>query len=188
MPGVAGVWGGLKRNHYGVIYADPPWSFRLYSGADTIPQRAWQRRYDPMPTKDIMALPVHELAADDCALILWAIGPLIPAALQVGEAWGFEYKTDLFYWAKPGPMGMGYYSRKRIEPCYLFTKGKPLRMAKDVDQCIVADRREHSRKPDEAAAEIERMFAGPYLELFARERKTGWDAWGNQVGILEDAE
>lgn len=180
-----GVFDGLRLGSYSVILADPPWPFRLYSGSDTIPQRAWQQRYAPMKLEELEALPVGELAADNCALIMWAIGPLIPAALRLGEAWGFEFKTDLFYWAKPGPMGMGYYSRKRIEPCYLFTRGSPKRLAKDVDQCIVADRREHSRKPDETHENIERLFNGPYVELFARERRPGWSAWGNQVGILD---
>jgi N6-adenosine-specific RNA methylase IME4 len=99
-----------------------------------------------------------------------------------------------FYWVKlnaaPKPdadyfIGMGYWTRANPELCLLATRGKPPRWAKDVRRLVVERRREHSRKPDCVRARIERLVAGPYLELFARETKPGWDCWGNQLALFD---
>jgi N6-adenosine-specific RNA methylase IME4 len=149
--------------------------------------------YDCLDFAALSALPVAGLAADDCVLFLWAIDPLLPRALDLIEAWGFEYKTVGFYWVKLNAAakhdadfftGLGYWSRANPEQCLLATRGKPSRKAKDVRRLMVERRREHSRKPDETRERIERLVAGPYLELFARETKPGWDCWGNQVGLF----
>ena len=84
--------------------------------------------------------------------------------------------------------GLGYWTRANPEQCLLATRGKPGRLAKDVRRLVVAPRREHSRKPDQIRELIERLVQGPYLELFARETKPGWDCWGNQVGIFDAGE
>lgn len=195
--------GGLKRNHYAVILADPAWPFRIYAGDDVVPQRAAQKHYPPMPMADMLALPVAEIAADDCALFMWGIGAMIPEALELGAAWGFKFKTDVFYWEKMGGnhaqddlftgppepiMSLGYYSRKQVEPCYLFTRGRPKRLDRGIRQLIRAPKREHSRKPPEQYDRIERMFAGPYAELFARTQRPGWDAWGNETDKFAEAD
>jgi N6-adenosine-specific RNA methylase IME4 len=139
-------------------------------------------------------LPVQDLAADDCVLFLWAVDPLLPKAFDLIEAWGFEYKTVGFYWVKqnksarsgnPYFTGLGYWTRANPEQCLLATKGKPARRAKDVRKLIVDHRREHSRKPDQVRQRIERLVKGPYIELFARETKKGWDCWGNQAGLFD---
>lgn len=197
---------------YRVILADPPWRFdtRSANGRDRCPDgipktRAAQRRntterhYKTMTTEQIMALPVGEWAARDCILFLWAVDPMLPQALAVGSAWGFQFKTVAFYWAKlrrttskrgkqyadrdarDFPMGTGYWTRPNPEQCLLFTRGRPIRLAPDVRKLIIAPRREHSRKPDEQYERIERLARGPYLEMFARQRRRGWDAWGNQT-------
>ena len=110
------------------------------------------------------------------------------------EAWGFEYKTVAFYWVKLNTAakhpadyftGLGYWTRANPEQCLLGTRGKPPRRAKNVKRLIVEKRREHSRKPECVRERIERLVAGPYLELFARETKQGWDTWGDQVELFD---
>jgi N6-adenosine-specific RNA methylase IME4 len=84
-------------------------------------------------------------------------------------------------------MGMGYWTRANSEPCLLATRGKPKRLNADVRQGIIEPRREHSRKPDCVPGRIERLVAGPYLELFCRTTRPGWTVWGNQVGKFSEA-
>ena len=100
-------------------------------------------------------------------------------------------KTVAFYWVKQNTKsdgfftGLGYWTRANPEQCLLATRGKPRRVNKDVRKLVVAPRREHSRKPEEVRAQIERLVAGPYLELFARDTKRGWDCWGDQAGLFD---
>lgn len=170
---------------YGAILCDPPWRFRTWS--ETNQHKAASKHYDLMTLDDIKALPVAAFAADDCALFLWAINPMIPQALEVLAAWGFVYKTVAFTWAKQTTtgnawhMGLGYWNRQNTEQCFFATRGKPMRMSKSVRQLVVEPRREHSRKPDRIHLDIEALVAGPYLEMFARQRRIGWDAWGNEI-------
>jgi N6-adenosine-specific RNA methylase IME4 len=177
---------------FGVVYADPSWLFEAYSGKGK--QRSAERHYDTLPLDEIKALPVARLAADDCALLLWAVSPELPGALEVIEAWGFDYKTVGFAWVKTTPSaecisldgdglhrGMGYHTRSNIEVCLLATRGSPTRLAADVPQVVVAPVGEHSAKPPEARRRIERLYPGPYLELFARRPADGWTVWGNEV-------
>lgn len=180
---------------YGAIIADPPWRFATWSdkGRGRCPD-GWRadgpRHYETMSIQDIMAMPVAEYAADDCVLFLWSIKPMIQAALDVGRAWGFEYKTRAFCWVKltkhgKQHMGMGHWTRANPEDCLLFTRGKPKRKSRSVRELIEAQVREHSRKPDETYERIEALVVGPYLELFARTHRPGWDQWGDQLGIWE---
>jgi N6-adenosine-specific RNA methylase IME4 len=182
----------LKTRKYGAIYADPPWHFRNWSAKGT--GRNAVSHYDCMSFASLCALPVAELAAEDCALFLWATDPLLPRALELIQAWGFEYKTVGFYWVKLNASAksesdyftsLGYWTRANPEQCLLATRGKPSRRAKDVRRLVVDRRREHSRKPDQIRDRIERLLPGPYLELFARETKTGWDCWGDQVALFD---
>ena len=177
---------------YAVIYADPPWTFQTHS--DKGKGRSAEAHYDCMSLADIKALPVADRAAQDCVLLLWVTDPHLRNAFEVIEAWGFAYKTVGFYWAKLAqnwvgiptvqenwPIGTGYWTRANPEQCLLATRGHPKRLNADVRKLIVSPRREHSRKPDEAYERIERLCAGPYLELFARQRRADWDAWGSEV-------
>jgi N6-adenosine-specific RNA methylase IME4 len=151
-----------------------------------------------MPLDEIAALPVRELAAEDCALFVWGVWVLLPSLFDVIEAWGFTYKTCAFDWMKADPrqidmfkdegdvqMGLGYWTRANTEPCLLATRGSPKRLNADVRQGIIAPRREHSRKPEGVHARIERLVDGPFVELFARESRPGWDCWGNEVGKFD---
>lgn len=169
---------------YRVILADPPWKFSTYSSKGK--GRSAEAWYDCLSLRDIMALPAEEQAADDCVLFLWVTDPFLQAAFDVIKAWGFIYKTVGFYWAKQDiksgwPIGTGYWTRANPEQCLLATRGKPKRRDAGVRKLIVAPRREHSRKPDETYDRIERLCEGPYLELFARQRREGWDAWGDEA-------
>jgi N6-adenosine-specific RNA methylase IME4 len=145
-----------------------------------------------MSLADIKALPVADWAAPDCVLLLWATDPLLDKALDVIRAWGFTYKTIGFCWAKLNKSapslaserdfftGLGFWTRANPELCLLATRGHPQRRSRSVRKLIVAPRREHSRKPDEAYGRIEALCEGPYLEMFARVRRPDWDSWGNQ--------
>lgn len=181
----------LPTGQYGAIYADPPWRFKTFSakGRDRCPDGYSKdgniKHYFTMSLADIEALPVGDLAADDCALFLWATDPLLPEAIKLGGTWGFTYKTVAFYWAKTSgdkfPIGTGYWTRSNPEQCLLFTKGKPKRLSASVRKLVLSERREHSRKPDEITDYIEQLVAGPYLELFSRTTKPGWHVWGNET-------
>lgn len=186
----------LPRNHYGAILADPPWHFQVWAGArrDGAGNQCSAKApdYDQMRDEDIAALPVAELAAPNCVLFMWTCWPVLRRSFAILDAWGFTYKTCAFSWTKADPyrlfidnvdvwMGLGYWTRANTEPCLLATRGKPKRIKADVKQAIIAPRREHSRKPDEIHERIERLVAGPYLELFARQRRPGWDCWGNET-------
>ena len=174
---------------FNVIYADPPWPFEVYSARGK--QRSAERHYDTMSLEQIKALPIADLAADDCALFLWVVNPQLHGALDVIRSWGFQYKTVAFTWVKQNRggdglfMGLGYWTRANAESCLLATRGSPSRLAKDVRQIVMAPVAEHSRKPDEVRTRIERLVPGPYLELFARRPIAGWTTWGNEIAAAD---
>ena len=174
---------------YAAILADPPWHFQTWGEGGA---RNVTAKYSTMQVEEICALPVQDAAAEDCALFMWIVWPKLFEAIDVMKAWGFTYKTCAFCWLKADPYqlfadektpfaGMGYWSRANSEVCLLGTRGKPKRLNADVRQGIIAPRREHSRKPDEIHGRIERLVAGPYLELFARAPREGWTVWGNET-------
>lgn len=177
----------LQGEKFGVIYADPPWSFRVYSGKGK--KRSAERHYDTMSQEDIEAMgeEIKEITADDCGLFMWVVMPQLPEALRVIEAWGFEYKTCGFTWAKRTQenmgwhWGMGYWTRSNAELCLFATKGSPKRQAMDVEQLVVAPVGAHSSKPEIVAERIETLIDGPYLEIFGRRPRKGWTVLGNQV-------
>jgi N6-adenosine-specific RNA methylase IME4 len=194
-------FGDLKREHYGAILADPPWRFEVWNGETAVKARDSKStftsnvHYQTMALDDICRLPVSEIASENCALFMWISWPLLTESITLIEAWGFKYKTCAFSWMKAhagqidlfrddldASMGMGYWTRANSEVCLLATRGKPKRLNADVRQGIIAPRREHSRKPDGIHDRIERLVAGPYVELFARQSdRPGWDYWGNQT-------
>jgi N6-adenosine-specific RNA methylase IME4 len=205
------MFDGLARRHYRAILADPPWAFQTWwSGRAnklaspkkkfSYPSRATVPHYQVMREDELLALPVSDLAAPDCVLILWTCWPVLEWSLRVMRAWGFEYKTCAFCWVKAHArqielfqddiephMTLGYWTRSNSEVALLGTHGKPKRIATDVRQAIIEPRREHSRKPDCVHERIERLVAGPYVELFARQRRPGWDCWGNETEKFRQA-
>ncbi len=177
---------------YKAIYADPPWYFRNFSAKGT--GRAPISHYDVLTLEELKALPVADYADKNCALFLWVTDPMLPEGIELMRAWGFKFKTIAFHWVKlnknaaskkveddPFFTGLGYWTRANPELCLLGTRGSPRRISKDVRRLLVSERREHSRKPDEIYDRIERLVDGPYLELFARKRRKGWDASGKEL-------
>lgn len=180
------IFDGLEVGRYGLIYCDPPWRFDLWSPSGN-EKKTPSAHYGVMGLKEIMLLPVSSLAAKDCLLVMWAVAPMLDQAIAVMGAWGFKFKTA-GAWAKQSStgekwaFGTGYLLRGATEFFLIGTRGSPKSAVRDVRNLVVAPIREHSRKPDSFRTSLERMFPHvPRVELFARQRATGWDAWGNQV-------
>lgn len=175
----------LPQGPFAVLLADPPWSFSTFS--DKGRAKSPDAHYRCMGIDDICALPVSDVMARDSVLFMWCTWPTIFQAQRVIEAWGFTYSGLAWEWIKQNPVtgkyafGCGYGTRKNLEPCLMARRGKPKLLNRAVRDFIFAGRREHSRKPDEQYARIESMFEGPYLEMFARQQRDGWTAWGNQT-------
>ena len=170
---------------YACVLADNPWAFETYSG-NKVPQRAKVQHYDTMTEEELSALPVAEIVAADALLQMWILDTHLEQALRIGRAWGFTYKTLGLIWHKMSPNGLGYiglghWYRSGGEVSLLFTRGSPQRLDRGVRQFIYSPVRDHSRKPEGQYERIERLVAGPRLELFATHRRPGWDAWGNQT-------
>lgn len=200
----------LRGSKFQLLLADPAWAFRTFNGRNRTPTqkqfREAEDHYATMSTDDMAALPVSDIVAKDALLAMWAVGSHLPDAHRLAAAWGFPTcVTDLFYWAKqklvqadqidlftgdipPPRMSMGYHTRKQVEPCLLFSRGKGLPVcAHDVRQLIVAPSLGHSRKPVEQYDRLERLYGDvKRIELFARNTRKGWESWGNEVGKFDE--
>ena len=182
----------LPAGPFACILADPPWAFKTFSGRHGTPHRGEHDHYVTTATSDLCEIPVASVAAKDAALFMWVVDSHLPDALALGRAWGFEFKTCAFVWVKSrrggwAVPGMGYWTRKQTEQCWLFTRGSPKRLSKGVEQIIHCPRGAHSAKPDAQYDAIEALVGGPRLELFARSRRPGWEAWGNEIGARDGA-
>jgi len=171
---------------YQIIYADPPWSFNFQKRRG-LSDAAKGRLYPTMGGQEIVALPVDRLADTNCILFLWVMNSELPLALRCIDAWGFTYKTVAFTWVKTTKntyhFGGGNWTRSNPELCLLATKGKIKRVSASVRNLTLSRLREHSRKPDEVRDDIVALVGDlPRIELFARQRVAGWDAWGNEIG------
>lgn len=162
------------RPAFSTILADPPWDV-LQQGS-----RGAHRHYALMTVEQIAALPVEKLAQADAHLWLWVTNATLFAGQTVMAAWGFTYRSCLT-WIKPG-LGLGsYYLRNNTEHLLLGTRGKAPVLFRSQPTWLFAPKQDHSHKPEEQYAVIERCSPGPYLELFARRKRTGWQVWGNEV-------
>lgn len=178
------------QNKYSIIYADPPWQYKVWA-KDTGTGRSAESHYNTMSKKDIcdMGETIKKIAEKDAVLLLWVTMPCLVEGIELIEKWGFQYKTCAFSWIKLNKnkntpfVGMGYYTRANVEICLLGTRGKTLkRESKAVQQVVMSKIREHSRKPDEVRDRIVELFGDiPRIELFARQQVDGWDCWGNEV-------
>jgi N6-adenosine-specific RNA methylase IME4 len=167
----------LPDKTYGVILEDPEWQFETYSAAGM--SRSADNHYSTSTTEVIAARPVGDRAAADCVLFLWATVPMLPQALLVMEARGFAYKTH-FVWDKVEP-GTGFWNRNQHELLLVGTRGDIPAPAAGTQwpSLIAAPKGAHSEKPDWAYELIEHHFPNlPKIELNARRRRDGWDAWG----------
>ena len=195
------TFGDLMPFSYRVIMADPPWLFENWSARGE--DRNASQHYECMTIDQIMALRVGLLGQQDCALFLWCTGPFCNRIDDVMTSWGFRFVGRAFCWAKANKcalndavdnisddrnwfMSTGYGSRHNVEDCWLGVSGAPKRLDAGVRELIIAGRREHSRKPDEAYDRAKRLFGGPCVELFSRQRRPGWDQWGNETQKFND--
>lgn len=186
----------LPERKYDVIYADPPWHYngkmqfdKSGKSADQIDLNknifisAAEFKYPTVKTSELKKLPVHTIANDDALLFMWTTNPHLEQAIELGNAWGFEYKTVAFVWDKM-VHNPGQYTLSNVEMVLVFKRGripKP-RGARNVQQLVRSPRRAHSQKPDEIIHLIERMFpTQSKIELFARSRFENWDAWGLEM-------
>lgn len=168
------------------VLADPPWRFTNRTGK-VAPEHRRLDRYSTMTLADICALPVETVVAEDAHLYLWVPNALLPEGLQVMEAWGFRYVSNIV-WAKrrkdggPDGRGVGFYFRNVTELLLFGVRGRmrTLAPARSQVNMIETRKREHSRKPDEQYDLIEACSPGPHLELFARHTTPGWTAWGDE--------
>lgn len=172
------------RKKYKIIYADPPWSFKVWSdkGKGRSPE------YSVMNKQDIQMLDIRSITDENCALFLWVTFPCLEEGLELIKAWGFTYKTCAFTWVKRNKKspswfwGLGYWTRANSELCLLATKGSPKRISSSVHQIIDTPIEEHSKKPSEVRKRIVYLLGDiPRIELFARQKTDGWDVWGNEV-------
>lgn len=173
---------------YATVYADPPWRFQNRTGK-VAPEHKRLNRYETMSVDEIMKLPIHSIIEDKAHLYLWVPNALLPEGLKVMEAWGFQYKGNII-WEKvrkdgePDGRGVGFYFRNVTEILLFGIKGeknRTLAPARSQVNIIRTQKREHSRKPDEIIPIIERCSRGPFIELFARGDREGWDMWGDQA-------
>jgi len=156
------------------MLADPPWDLLQRSG------RGAHRHYPLMTSEQIAALPVGSLASTNAHLWLWVTNATLFAGHVVMEAWGFTYRSCLT-WVKPG-LGLGSsYLRNNTEHLLFGTKGRAPILYRSQPTWLFAPKQDHSHKPEEQYAVIERCSPGPYLELFARRKRPGWQVWGNEV-------
>lgn len=163
----------LRPTEYRTILADPPWDIEQTGDRGAV------QHYSLMTLRRIKELPVAELAAPDAHLWLWVTNATLRTGYDVMEAWGFVPRSPLT-WIKPR-LGLGNYLRNATEHLIFGTRGRAPVKFRAQPTWIFAPLQDHSHKPEEQYAIIERVSEGPYLELFARRRQPGWDAWGNQI-------
>ena len=171
---------------YQIIYADPPWSYNDKMCGHSF---SLDHEYKTQSKQWISKLPVYKLSDTDCCLFLWVTSPLLDEGIEVIRNWGFNYKTLAFCWSKYTKNGklvsnLGRWTMGNVELCLLGIKGKPnsWREDKSVKQLVQAERTKHSQKPSEVRNRIVKLLGDrPRIELFAREKTSGWDVWGDEV-------
>ena len=163
----------LQNNKYKTVLADPPWDINQKG------KRGAECHYELMTLDRIKAMPVKDLCAENAHLYLWIPNGLLQEGLDVIKAWGFTFRSPI-YWIKPR-LGLGNYIRNASETCLFATRGHAPVKFHAQPNWLFAPLQDHSHKPEEQYAIIERLSNGPYLELFARRRQPGWDAWGNEI-------
>ena len=185
----------IEVGQYSLIVADPPWSYNL---RESDPSHRGRCPYPSMSDEQILSLPIGSIAADDAYLILWVTNNHLPLGFECLKKWGFEYKS-IFTWVKTtkasteenpnANMGVGHYGRNCTEHSLIATKGKPGSFTKlgltAVRNIVFAPRTKHSEKPqafwDDVAYPLAQVLGGDAIELFARQRRDGWDAWGAEL-------
>ena len=184
----------LPEGPFQIIYADPPWSYRgqvQHGGAGKGYTSGADAFYPCVSVEDLCTLPVSELRDPNGTLLyLWCTGPILLDAIDLIDAWGFDFVQVGFVWDKER-VNPGSYTMTQCEYVLIakFHRIPQPRGARNVRQLIRLPRTEHSRKPEEAARRIEEMFPEQRkLELFARRQRSGWTVWGNETDRFETAD
>ncbi len=180
----------VGQSRFATVLADPPWQFVNRTGK-IAPEHRRLSRYGTMTLKEIMELPVSDIAKPTAHLYLWVPNALLPDGLAVMKAWGFTYKSNLV-WHKvrkdggSDGRGVGFYFRNVTELILFGVRGtnaRTLSPGRSQVNLVATRKREHSRKPDEQYELIEKCSRSPFIELFARGSHSGWISWGNQAQI-----
>lgn len=197
---------------YSILLLDPPWKYNSRANHKTRFRGGACGHYPLMTMHEIAALPIEQLAAKDCALLMWCTFPYLDQQIRLFEHWKFRFRTQFLTWIKLNPrgfdlpkddpnyrpgkqyvlysdgmfhsvfFGVGYYSKSNPEVCLLGMRGQLPTVSDAVSSVILAPRRAHSRKPDEAYERIEGVFGDvPRIELFARQAAPGWSVLGNAI-------
>lgn len=189
------VFPDLPDKKFDIIYADPPWDYNgkmqfdksgraeNFDVSKKIFISSANFKYPTLKTPEIMKIPIHEIAKDDCLLFMWATSPHLEQAIELGKAWDFEYRTVAFIWDKMNH-NPGQYTLSNCELCLVFKRGRipSPRGARNIQQLVKSPRGRHSEKPKEVLAGIEKMFPTQNrIELFARKKPKGWSVWGLDV-------
>ena len=200
-----------QAGQYKMVVADPPWHFRARTALQMTSwtsRRDAEKHYPVMGVDDIAALPVRDIVAPDAHLLLWITGPLLIEGkhIPIMKAWGFKPSSVAFTWVKLKRsidvrqlrltatqesdlhVGLGLTTRKNAEFCLLGRRGNAKRLSKSIREIILSPVREHSRKPEEFYRRAQQYACGPYLEMFSREHRPGWDAWGLETGKFDQKE
>lgn len=181
-------WGDLQPHTYDFIMSDFAWHFALRSNKGEA--KSAQAQYRTMTLDQIKSLPVLDLVTENAVHWMWATNPMLPQALEVMKAQGFEYKTA-GTWLKTTvhgkiAFGTGYILRSSNEPFLIGTRGSP-RTSKSVRSGFTGLVREHSRKPEEAYEAAERLMPNARrLELYSRMNRPGWDSYGDEAGKFDE--
>ncbi len=184
----------FSRKHpdgFGTVLIDPPWRFMNRTGK-VAPEHRRLARYATLSTDELRCLPVGDLAQPASHIYLWCPNALLADGLALLDAWGFTYKTNLVWYkvrkdGGPDGRGVGFYFRNVTEMVLFGVKGnlRTLGPGRRQTNIMVERKREHSRKPSTLYRIIEDCSPGPFLELFARERRDSWFQWGNEVDTYE---
>lgn len=176
----------FPKKKYQIIYADPPWHYGgklQHEGKKGDYTGGCKNFYPCIPTKNLAEMEIQNICHDDCLLFMWATNPHLEQAIMLGKMWGFNYSTVAFIWDKQ-MHNPGRYTLSQCEIVLLFKKGKiPAPQGRrNVRQFFSEKRRKHSMKPDEIRKFIHEMFPKQKkIEIFARQKKTGWDSWGIEI-------
>jgi N6-adenosine-specific RNA methylase IME4 len=172
-----------------VLVADPPWRF-----GDKLPGpgRGAEKHYPTLSLPDLCNFQIPAMHAD-AVLLLWRVASMQQEALDVVRAWGFTVKSEMVWLKRTATgrrwFGMGRQVRMEHETCLIATRGRNLTLVRDVRSTFEAPAGRHSAKPDAFFNIIERLYPGPYAELFARRVRPGWTCIGNEIpnGMVEAA-
>lgn len=201
--GIPDLYPDIPNRKFAIIYADPPWHYngklQFDKSSKSVDKIDLSKnifissaafKYPTLKTSELAQIPVSRIADDDSLLFMWSTNPHLSQAIELGHAWGFEYKTVAFIWDKM-IHNPGQYTLSNCELCLVFKRGRIPRPrgARNVQQLIRSPRREHSEKPRDVMIAIEKMF--PHhdrIELFARRMSEGWAAWGLDVQVRNKGE